>query len=212
MGLNIHLTNKTGYTLLIIFLFLLIGIGVYAYTQSIPDPGHSADQVWVSINNEELTLQQALDQGKVSGGSVSCDWEGWDSRRPWEGGSFCTQGKLLSYTHNPATKDLWVEQGGCATEHKKGYHCSITIQERGSYDLKCWKTGEDHGEWVGEEKGLRNEVSHANSQTTSNDANPSVQVLYNVELGAWGLQSKGKENNQGNPSWSTKGCGAGGYK
>lgn len=69
--LQVTLSNKWVYSLFF-FILLFIGAGVYAYT-AVPDPGHGADSVVVTVNGEELTLQQAIDQGKFgasSGGGV----------------------------------------------------------------------------------------------------------------------------------------------
>jgi hypothetical protein len=46
---------------------LALAAGVYAYTQSIPNPGHGADAVWVSVGSAEKTLQQAIDDGSLKG-------------------------------------------------------------------------------------------------------------------------------------------------
>ena len=49
--LEINLTNKWLYTLIAVGIVLLLGIGVYAYTQQIPNPGHGGNTVLVSIND-----------------------------------------------------------------------------------------------------------------------------------------------------------------
>ena len=42
-----------------IMLLSMIGIGI-AYTQEIPSPGHGADSVWISVDEIESTLQEAI--------------------------------------------------------------------------------------------------------------------------------------------------------
>jgi len=60
---NIQITNRAVYTFLAIFVIIALAVGVYAYTSSIPNPGHGADRIWVSVGDEEMTLQEAIDQG-----------------------------------------------------------------------------------------------------------------------------------------------------
>jgi len=66
--LEINLTNKWMYTSIVIAFLLILGIGVFAYTQSIPNPGHGANAVWISVPGfGEMTLQDAIDQNKLGG-------------------------------------------------------------------------------------------------------------------------------------------------
>lgn len=60
---EINMTNKWLYSLITIGVLLFLGVGVYAYTQSIPNPGHGADTIWISIEGEEKTLQDLIDSG-----------------------------------------------------------------------------------------------------------------------------------------------------
>jgi len=59
------ISNKLFYTLLILLVILFLGLGVYAYTSILPNPGHGADKVLVSVNGQEKTLQQAIDNGDI---------------------------------------------------------------------------------------------------------------------------------------------------
>lgn len=52
------------------FLILASVIGVIAYTQSIPNPGHGADTVWVDVNGQEMTLQNAISSGAIGSGEI----------------------------------------------------------------------------------------------------------------------------------------------
>ena len=53
-------------------ILLIVGIvGVLAYTKSIPDPGHGGNSVLISINDQEKTIQQAIDDGDFGGGGGS---------------------------------------------------------------------------------------------------------------------------------------------
>lgn len=76
MEIKLNFSNKAVYTVITLFLFLGLVIGVYAYTQSIPDPGHGADTILVNINGEEMTLQDALDNEMVGGSE-------------WPDGNYC---------------------------------------------------------------------------------------------------------------------------
>jgi hypothetical protein len=64
--ITIKLTNKLAYTLIAILAILTASLVVYAYT-SIPNPGHGADTIEVTINGNEKTLQAAIDAGDFSG-------------------------------------------------------------------------------------------------------------------------------------------------
>lgn len=73
--IEINFSNKVFYTLIILTALVLLGAGVYAYTQSIPNPGHGADKVLISINGQEKTLQAAVDAGDFSsGGNCYTNW------------------------------------------------------------------------------------------------------------------------------------------
>lgn len=62
-------SKKRLFLLMVIFL-LFVGIGVYAYIQQLPNPGHGADKVLISVNGFSMTLQEAIDYGfLVDGGS-----------------------------------------------------------------------------------------------------------------------------------------------
>ena len=55
-------------------ILLIVGIlGVFAYTKSIPDPGHGGNSVLISINDQEKTIQQAIDDGDFGGLEGSAD-------------------------------------------------------------------------------------------------------------------------------------------
>jgi hypothetical protein len=69
--ITLRLSNKASYTLMGLFFVLATAFLVYSYTQPIPNPGHGADVVLISVNGTEMTLQQALDQGRLAGGSAS---------------------------------------------------------------------------------------------------------------------------------------------
>jgi len=60
---EITVTNKWLYSLIVFGILLVLGVGVYAYTQSIPNPGHGADSVWVSTSSGENSLQNVLNNG-----------------------------------------------------------------------------------------------------------------------------------------------------
>ncbi len=75
MKIEINFSNKIFYTLVILTTLVLLGAGVYAYTKSIPSPGHGADTILISINGQEKTLQEAITTGDLgSGGSCYTNW------------------------------------------------------------------------------------------------------------------------------------------
>lgn len=72
MKFEINFEKKHFWMTLTAILVLTIGVIAYAYTQSIPNPGHGADTVWVNIpgaTGGEMTLQQAIDSG-LGGGTT----------------------------------------------------------------------------------------------------------------------------------------------
>ncbi|MBW3003833.1 hypothetical protein KY337_04675 [Candidatus Woesearchaeota archaeon] len=53
---------------LVVFAFTLLAVflvsGQYTYVSSVPTGGHSAENVWVAVDGVEMTLQDAITQGK----------------------------------------------------------------------------------------------------------------------------------------------------
>ncbi|MFH0808579.1 MAG: hypothetical protein V1888_03105 [archaeon] len=60
-----YLFNKK-MSLFLMSLFLISGF-VFAYSQAIPNPGHGADSVFISINGNKVDLQTAINNGMFSG-------------------------------------------------------------------------------------------------------------------------------------------------
>lgn len=81
MQINIE---KRHLGILAILIIIFAGIFVYAYT-SVPNPGHGASSVVVTVNGSEMTLQQAIDQNKIGGGGISLNDLIWchDNRGYW---------------------------------------------------------------------------------------------------------------------------------
>lgn len=63
------ISNRVLYTFLSVLISILILGGIYAYTSAIPNPGHGANEIWVSAGGTEMTLQDAITQGKIVGSS-----------------------------------------------------------------------------------------------------------------------------------------------
>lgn len=59
--LIINISNKAVYTFLLIIAVGILAVGIYAYMNPIPDPGHGADTTWLLVNGIEKTFQQAID-------------------------------------------------------------------------------------------------------------------------------------------------------
>ena len=79
VNINLNIQKKDLWLLLAIMVFL-IGVGFviasYPYSQSIPNPGHGADNVWVDINGIEMNLQSAMGNGITSAFFVPCRLSG----------------------------------------------------------------------------------------------------------------------------------------
>ncbi len=71
--LTINFNKNFIYSLIIVStLIFCLGL-VYSYTNSLPNPGHGADTILVSVGDQEKTLQQAIDAGDLSGASGQCE-------------------------------------------------------------------------------------------------------------------------------------------
>ena len=64
LKIELTITNKWLFFFVLV-LVIAISIGVWAYTQAIPSPGHGGDAILVSINGQEKTLQQAINDGDL---------------------------------------------------------------------------------------------------------------------------------------------------
>lgn len=58
-------SNKLFYSIIFIFIFLFVSVLAFGSYATLPDPGHGADTIMVSINGEEMTLQSAIDNQKI---------------------------------------------------------------------------------------------------------------------------------------------------
>lgn len=71
--MQINISTKAAYTLLFLILLFagFVTVKAFVYT-SIPNPGHGADQVWIAIADQEMTLQDAITNGLLgsSGSSI----------------------------------------------------------------------------------------------------------------------------------------------
>lgn len=84
VSLKVNFQKKDLWLLSAIVVFL-VGVGYviasYPYSQAIPNPGHGGDTTWVNIPGQgEMTLQDAITNGKLSGGGSSFgSWTSNDS-------------------------------------------------------------------------------------------------------------------------------------
>ena len=64
MKFEVDLGKKYLFGLIVVMIIFLGVLGVYAYDNAIPNPGHGGDQVWVTTpDGNEMTLQDAIDMG-----------------------------------------------------------------------------------------------------------------------------------------------------
>ena len=61
-------SNKLFYTILLLAAISIISVVVYSVAPS-PNPGHSADQIAITVNGVETTLQQAINDGTIGDSS-----------------------------------------------------------------------------------------------------------------------------------------------
>lgn len=74
MKIEVNVRKKYFFIILGAILFFGGSLVVFAfsYTQQIPNPGHGADTVWVSVPGQgEMTLQDAITNGKISTGQFT---------------------------------------------------------------------------------------------------------------------------------------------
>ncbi|NCN99185.1 hypothetical protein COU62_00825 [Candidatus Pacearchaeota archaeon CG10_big_fil_rev_8_21_14_0_10_35_219] len=87
MKLEVSINKKVGFGVIGAFLILAGIIFVIAYDGPIPNPGHTADRVWIDTDGlpdngaGEMTLQEAFDSGLLGGinpgpGGSNISWEG----------------------------------------------------------------------------------------------------------------------------------------
>ncbi len=111
-------SHKTFYTLVGLLLLSSLSYLAYSYTQNIPDPGHGADTILITINGQEKTLQDALDAGDFVSAPVN--------NTPGGGGG---SGTLLCFdgtTCNPGgMEDLYQEVGIGTDDPNKKRCCGV---------------------------------------------------------------------------------------
>ena len=72
MKIEVNLEKKYFFGIIAVMLVLAGAIFAYAsYSNPIPNPGHGADTVWVNVSGAEMNLQEAINQGKIGGFSIS---------------------------------------------------------------------------------------------------------------------------------------------
>jgi hypothetical protein len=67
MRFDLKLKRNYVFVIFLIVLFASLGVFVYSYQQSIPNPGHGADSVWIFINGRIIDLQSAINGELFSG-------------------------------------------------------------------------------------------------------------------------------------------------
>jgi len=80
MKIKINVTKKNFFVLLGIMLILSVITGVIAYNSGGPASfvGHSSEEIDLDLNGDgiyEVSLKDALNQGLIGGGGVSCEWK-----------------------------------------------------------------------------------------------------------------------------------------
>lgn len=97
MQINIE---KRHVFLILSVLVLLSGVILASSYTFIPNPGHGGDRVQVTLGGQEMTLQEAIDQGKLITSSynlTNCEWTSWIGRCPGtESIRYCSENKIVS--------------------------------------------------------------------------------------------------------------------
>jgi len=112
--IQINISNKVFFTFLSVVILLTFGILVYAYADPIPDPGHGADTILISIYGQEKTLQQAISDGDITNAPTSILRTQDDHKGKF--GDDDGYEKLYTWINTPSD--------GCAT----GYHACTNLE------------------------------------------------------------------------------------
>ncbi|MDD4111358.1 MAG: hypothetical protein PHS54_07485 [Clostridia bacterium] len=104
---NIALTDKWLYSLITICVFLILGVGVYAYqsNQRMGNPsiaGHSAGEMNIEFGGQIKTLQEFIDSAKIITETIKVEnSECWDDSKEHSLEANCPSGyKLISCSHS----------------------------------------------------------------------------------------------------------------
>jgi hypothetical protein len=139
-------SNKLFYTILLLVALSIISVFVYSATPSTPNPGHSAGAILVTINGQDMTLQEAINSG-----TLGQDGSGQPSTPP--GGSASPQ-QIFFCTSVPSTQFCNLSTPFVYTgKNQDGtYSCcntvdanqievnevTIAVDNNGAGDEDCW--------------------------------------------------------------------------
>jgi len=117
MKLVVNIEKRYAYVILGLLIILIGVVAVNAYIYAVPNPGHGADQVLISINGYEKTLQQAIDSGDFTPqtNNVNCNFEGryiiHDYGNGNDFGYICQSGKVVRLCDAGALGDAAYDRG-----------------------------------------------------------------------------------------------------
>jgi len=134
--INIKLTNKTAYTLIIILAILSVSLVVYAQVNK-NSAWHASSQVEVTISGQgAMSLQDAIDDGYMGGETYSCHWE-----KSWK--TYPVEGQDLS------AEKIACNVGNCQFK-ADGQSCNPGISTCGDQGVfeSCGKTNGGNDEWL----------------------------------------------------------------
>jgi hypothetical protein len=106
-GIHIHLSNRLAYTLIVIFILVAVGVGIYALTPGVaPNPGHLASEMAPPSPCSANQYLQFDGTNWVCGGETDSNVASW--AKPASASIPVTQGTLvgfcvMTYTWNAAT-------------------------------------------------------------------------------------------------------------
>ena len=146
VNFKLKVTNKAVYTFLAVVAILVIAGIVFVYGTSTPSAfGHSAGEVEVSIGGATYNLQQAIDQGLISGGGFSPKFKTVMIEKGEPYGSVIRKGLKLTADCGEG----WVAvSGGAIWDHEdsKPNMASRPGSQSNPNDLRYWYCDEPDGD------------------------------------------------------------------
>jgi hypothetical protein len=172
MKIEVNLEKKYAFAILSVLLLIGVSVFAYTYTSQIPNPGHGSDTVWISINGTEMTLQDAITNGKFSNGVTNI------INGVIDGVTF-TYFCYDNYGLSPVCTNAGGTQGYCPA----GFTQKLAL---GNFGV-CWATGNARMDFFMSPGGTCNSIGGAvggrafvcsNQTSSSTPVTPAARINY----------------------------------
>ena len=124
--MRFDLKLKGKYVFVVFFIILIISVGTFAYTyqQSIPNPGHGSDNVWIFLNGGVIDLQTAISGGLLNGTVQSGSYSPLNVSSGHSGNEILVKSNGVEKTLQSAIDDGSLCCKGCVAS-SEGYSIAI---------------------------------------------------------------------------------------